>query len=97
VGFMGLLRAGEAAFLRLPVPRPVRGALGGLGVGLLAVALPEVTGNGYEVIQRMLDGHVAIGMLAVLLVTKAAATVSSVSSGSPGGVFTPSMFLGAAL
>jgi CIC family chloride channel protein len=97
VGFMGLLRAGEAAFLRLPLPRAARGALGGLGVGLLAVSLPEVTGNGYEVIQRMLDGRFGVAMLAVLLLTKSIATVSSVSSGSPGGVFTPSMFLGAAL
>jgi CIC family chloride channel protein len=61
------------------------------------VALPEVTGNGYETIQRMLDGRLGLLMLAALLLAKSAATVSSVSSGSPGGVFTPSMFLGAAL
>jgi CIC family chloride channel protein len=97
VGFMRLLRAGEDLFQRLPLSRPLRAAMGGLGVGLLAIVLPEVTGNGYEVIQRMLDGGFALGLLALLLAAKAVATVSSVSSGSPGGVFTPSMFLGAAL
>jgi CIC family chloride channel protein len=45
----------------------------------------------------MLDGRIVVEMLAVLLVAKLVATVTSVSSGSPGGVFTPTLFLGAAL
>jgi CIC family chloride channel protein len=65
-------------------------------VGLLAVRFAEVTGNGYETIQLMLDGRYGAPMLAALLALKAIATTSSVSSGSPGGVFTPSLFLGAA-
>jgi CIC family chloride channel protein len=97
VAFMAMLRLGEAAFRKVPLPRPLHAALGGLAVGLIALALPEVTGNGYEVIQWMLDGRFAVLLLGLLLVSKAVATVASVSSGSPGGVFTPSMFLGAAL
>src|SRR5262249_37906364 len=95
--FMAALGAGERAFRALALPRPVRGALGGLGVGLIALALPEVTGNGFEAIQLILDARVAGLLLLALLLAKAVATVSSVSSGSPGGVFTPSLFLGAAL
>ncbi len=95
--FMALLEAGESAFERLTVPGPVRAGLGGLGVGVLALALPEVTGNGYEAINLILGGQMAFGLMAVLVVGKAFATTASVSSGSPGGVFTPSLFLGAAL
>jgi CIC family chloride channel protein len=94
--FMALLSAGGRAFGRLRLAAPAKGAMGGLAVGLLALGLPEVTGNGYEVINLMLDGHYAVPLLALLLVAKAVATTASVSSGSPGGVFTPSLFLGAA-
>jgi CIC family chloride channel protein len=95
--FMAALSAGERAFRALSLPRPLRGALGGLGVGLIALALPQVAGNGFEAIQLILDARVAGLLLLALLLAKAVATVSSVSSGSPGGVFTPSLFLGAAL
>jgi CIC family chloride channel protein len=94
--FMAALARGARAFGALRVPAPARGALGGLCVGLLALGLPQVAGNGYEVIQQMLDGRVGVGLLALLLGAKLVATTASVTSGSPGGVFTPSLFLGAA-
>jgi CIC family chloride channel protein len=95
--FLALLSGAEDAVRRIPLPRIARGAAGGLVVGLLALRLPEITGNGYEAIQLILDARLAGAILAVLLVAKAIATTASVSSGSPGGVFTPSMFLGATL
>jgi len=95
--FIASLSAAERAVARWRMPRLLRGALGGAAVGVLATSFPQVTGNGYEAIQSILDAEVAGAILALLLVAKAAATISSVSSGSPGGVFTPSMFLGAAL
>jgi CIC family chloride channel protein len=95
--FMAALDAGDRLARRMALPRPARGALGGLIVGLIAAWLPEVCGNGSEAIALMLDGRVAVGMLGILLVAKLFATVTTVSSGSPGGVFTPSLFLGAAL
>lgn len=95
--FMATLALGERFFHGLSLPRPVRAALGGLGVGLIAIVLPEITGNGFETIQVMLDEHLAAKLLLVLLVAKILATVLSVSSGSPGGVFTPTLFIGAAL
>ena len=95
--FLAALSAAETAVRRIPLPRLAIGALGGLVVGTLALKLPQVTGNGYEAIQLILDAKLIGPLLGVLLVAKAAATIASVSSGSPGGVFTPSMFLGAAL
>lgn len=96
-GFMALLFHGERLFAKLTVPRPVRAASGGLVVGALATQLPEITGNGAEAIREMLDGRVLGLMFVALLIAKPLATTASVSSGSAGGVFTPSMFLGAAL
>ncbi|HLK92436.1 MAG TPA: chloride channel protein [Polyangia bacterium] len=96
-GFTALLALGRRAFGRLPAPPAVRGALGGVLVGLLALRFAEVTGNGYEVIQLMLDARVGVGLMAVLLVVKTVGTTATVGSGSPGGVFTPSLFLGAAM
>ncbi len=96
-GFIALINLGRRGFARLPVPPAARGALGGLVVGLCALRFAEVTGNGYEVIQLMLDARVGIAMMAILLVVKAVGTTATVASGSPGGVFTPSLFLGAAM
>lgn len=97
VAFMRLLAVGELAFARMRLSRPARAAIGGAGVGLIAIFLPAVTGNGFEAIGLILAGKLGIGMLAVLVLAKPIATTSSVGSGSPGGVFTPSLFLGAAL
>jgi CIC family chloride channel protein len=95
--FLALLEMGRRGFARLPVPAAVRGALGGLVVGLFALRFAEVTGNGYETIQLIFDARYSAAMLAALFVVKTLGTTASVSSGSPGGVFTPSLFLGAAL
>jgi CIC family chloride channel protein len=97
VGFMRLLVLGERLFERTGMARPLRAALGGLIVGLIATQLPEVTGNGAESIREMLDGRVLGVAFVLLLIAKPLATTASVSSGSAGGVFTPSMFLGAAM
>ncbi|HXT97694.1 MAG TPA: chloride channel protein [Polyangia bacterium] len=96
-GFTALVSLGRRTFARLPAPPVARGALGGLLVGLCALRFAEVTGNGYEVIQLMLDARVGVAMMAVLLIVKAFGTAATVGSGSPGGVFTPSLFLGAAM
>lgn len=98
VGFMALLGLGERGFARLSAwPRPVKTAMGGLLVGLILWHLPQVAGNGYEPLRQTLDGRFALSMLLLLCLAKAVATTSSVASGSPGGVFTPTIFIGAAL
>lgn len=97
VGFMRLLETGERLFAKLSWKRPLRAALGGLIVGAIAVALPSVAGNGYEPLNLLLDGRVAWLMVLGLALAKAVATTASVTSGSPGGVFTPTMLIGASL
>jgi CIC family chloride channel protein len=96
-GFTALLDAGRRLFARVPGRAAVRGALGGLLVGVCALHFPEVNGNGFETIQLMLDTRIAAATLGLWLLVKAFGTTASVASGSPGGVFTPSLFLGAAL
>lgn len=97
VAFMRVLKLAEQGFARVRLPRPARAALGGALVGVIACALPEVTGNGYEPILRILTAEVSLAFAAVFLLAKIVATSASVGSGSPGGVFTPSLALGAAL
>lgn len=93
-GFARLVEFGEHAFRRPWLKPPLRQALGGLGAGTIIVALPSVAGNGYEPLNTMLDGSLAVGVVGALLVAKAVATTSSVASGSPGGVFTPTLLIG---
>lgn len=92
--FMRLLAAGEDLFHRDSLPLPWRAGIGGVITGIIIAFVPEVAGNGYEPLKAVLDGRFAAGFLLLLLVAKALATTSSVASGSPGGVFTPSMLMG---
>ena len=64
-GFMRLLGKGERLFAHANVPQPWRAALGGVIVGVMAVWLPQVTGNGYEPLNVLLDEHYAVGLVAV--------------------------------
>ncbi len=93
-GFTKLVAASEAAFHRRWLPAPWRQALGGLGAGTIIVALPSVAGNGYEPLNDILGGTSPVAVVALLLVAKCIATASSVGSGSPGGVFTPTLLIG---
>lgn len=95
--FMQLLAAGETAFARARLSQPWRAMVGGALVGTMAMFLPEVTGNGYEPLNLLLDGRYALATIAVLVFAKAFATTSSVAAGSPGGVFTPSLLIGGGL
>ena len=81
----------------LKLPLLVRTPLGGLCVGALAVFWPYVLGNGYETINLVLAGRVALGLMAILFVAKMLATTITLASGGSGGVFTSTMFVGAVL
>jgi CIC family chloride channel protein len=93
VGFLRLLALVDRGWRRLPMPwRP---ALGGLAGGLVLCVLPMVAGNGFEPLEALLDGKLAIAMVAWLLVAKPIATAMAVGSGNPGGAFTPTLLVGA--
>ncbi len=84
-------------FRRLNLPKAVKPAIGGLMVGVVALFLPEVLGGGYPWMQSAIDGHLAIRLMAVLVVAKILATSFTISSGGSGGVFAPSLFIGSML
>ncbi|HTO56093.1 MAG TPA: chloride channel protein [Myxococcota bacterium] len=96
-GFMRLLSLGEEAFRNSRLPLPWRPALGGVLAGLVIAFIPEAAGNGYEPLNALLDARLTLGFVGLLLVGKCLATTCSVSSGSPGGVFTPTLLLGGAV
>jgi CIC family chloride channel protein len=96
-GFKGTLALAEDWFERYPLSRPARAAAGGAIVGLIAILLPDVAGNGYEPLNAILDHRLPIATVTVLLVAKVLATSASVGSGVPGGIFTPMLLVGAAL
>jgi len=97
LSFMGLLKLGESSFRRPWLKPPWRPALGGLAAGALVSVLPEVAGNGYEPLNALLNGSYAFAFTFLLLLGKSLATTASVSSGNPGGVFTPTLLIGGAL
>jgi len=79
---------------------PLRLGAGGLAVGFLALISTDILGNGYEVIVKIIDGqYLLMGLLGLLglLVLKTLATTLSVGSNAVGGLFTPSLLIGALL
>jgi CIC family chloride channel protein len=93
--FLRSLRQAEGFFVALKLPLVARLALGGLAVGVMAVNVPEVAGNGYSVVVKILNGGLLWKVLLGIFACKWLATMASFGSGAPGGVFTPSLFMGA--
>jgi len=76
---------------------PLRLGAGGLAVGLLALISTDILGNGYEVIVKIMAGDYLLPGLLLLLLLKTLATTLSVGSNAVGGLFTPSLLIGALL
>jgi CIC family chloride channel protein len=94
--FLKLLKYSKAVFKPIPTPY-LQMAAGGLCVGLIAVWFPEVWGNGYVVNNHILQQEFGLEAVVGIFFAKLAATLISVGSGAVGGVFTPTLFLGAGL
>jgi CIC family chloride channel protein len=77
---------------RLPAP-----VLGLSLLGAVSIWFPQVLGNGKDITQLAFTNQVAPALLLILLFLKPAATVLSMRSGAPGGLFTPSLTVGAML
>ncbi len=84
-------------FRRLPLPNGLKPALGALGAGLVALAVPQVIAGGYGWMQAAMDGRLAVGTLLLAVPAQMIAMSLTVSSGGSGGVFAPSLFIGAML
>ena len=100
--FLKMLNTSEELFKRLSVPIYIRLAMGGLVVGVIAIAYPGVWGNGYAITNDILHEEFLqlphpLLFLAGIYLAKLLATLATVGSGAVGGVFTPTLFLGAGL
>ena len=91
----GLL-ALRSLFLRLPQRTKVfQPALGGLVIGAILVYSPAIMGVGYEYVDQALNGGMLLKTMAILCFLKLGATIVSYASGNAGGIFAPSLYIGA--
>ncbi|HUU44774.1 MAG TPA: chloride channel protein [Acidobacteriota bacterium] len=95
--FVRTLYKGEDLFEKLGLPGWTKPAVGGLMLGFLGLAFPQVFADGYSTITQVLAGQGVFGLLAVLLFAKILATSLTLGSGNSGGIFAPSLFMGTAL
>jgi CIC family chloride channel protein len=95
VAFQTSLMAADWAQRQVSLPIWVRPAIGGALVAAIALAVPEVLGVGYEATNLALKEKYALVWLLVMLVAKIAATAITLASRFGGGVFSPSLYLGA--
>ncbi|PWU19576.1 MAG: chloride channel core [Verrucomicrobia bacterium] len=102
--FLKLLNKAEEAFKASRAPIYLRLALGGLVVGVLSINFPQVWGNGHQSTSEILKGDNlqpgsvnTLLFLCGLLLAKLISILATVGSGAVGGVFTPTLFLGASL
>ena len=87
----------DGIFRRLSGPKPLAPTLGGLFTGLLALLYPQILGPGYEWIQHAILGDLDPYLMIILAFAKILATSFTIASGGSGGVFAPSLFIGAML
>ena len=94
--FVKFFKRTNDLFHSVKLPIALKAGLGGLVVGLLGIATPQVLGIGYEGIQQMLTKNLQIEYLVMLLALKIVATSFTLGSGGNGGVFIPTVFIGTA-
>ncbi len=98
VAFTKLLLGMRRRFLLLPrKTRWWHPVCGGVVVGVMGWFVPEVLGVGYGYVGDALNGTMAFKLMVILVVLKLFAITTSYSSGNAGGIFGPSLFLGAML
>jgi CIC family chloride channel protein len=98
VCFVKLLLRLRAWFMRLPRSTVwIQPVAGGLMVGLMGYFVPEVLGVGYNHVERVLNGDIVLKLVVLFAVLKIVATAVCYASGNAGGIFGPSLFIGAML
>jgi CIC family chloride channel protein len=94
--YLWLLDLAKRAFAAWPAALPWKFAVGGLIVGVISVRTPQVWGNGFSIVSGILQGGWAWQALVLVLVLKVVAVAATTGSGAVGGIFTPTLFVGAA-
>ncbi len=97
VGFSKLLYWVEDMFEKLPLDTLWWPAIGALGLGIIGYFVPRVLGVGYDTIGDILNAQLALKLLLVVMIAKAAALVISLGSGTSGGLLAPMFMSSAAL
>jgi CIC family chloride channel protein len=98
LAFVKLLLSLRRGFLRMPRSTVWwQPAIGGLATGLLGLAVPNVLGVGYNLVGDALNGRMMLSVMALLLPLRIIATAAAYGSGNAGGIFGPSLFIGAML
>jgi CIC family chloride channel protein len=95
VVFTRVLGWSERFFDNLKIPEMSKPAIGGLLLGIIGIFYPQVFADGYKTIDVALYGRMAFGLLFILIFLKVAATSLTLGSGNSGGIFAPSLFMGA--
>jgi CIC family chloride channel protein len=95
--FIRALYGMEDLFERWKSPVYLKAAVGGAMIGCIGLLYPHIFGVGYETISQVLRGEMLGTILIALLVAKILATSLTIGSGGSGGIFAPSLFMGAAL
>ena len=96
-GFIKLFFLVRDAFSRLKRRSRLHPVLGGFIVGIIGIFFPYILGNGYGQVDLVLQNELPILVLVGLIVLKPVATSITIGSGWPGGMFAPSIFIGAAM
>jgi len=97
LAFINLLYKTEDLFEGLPIPAFVKPVVGGLIIGAIGIFFPHIFGVGYDTITLALNGRLTWYFLLFLVSLKLMATSITIGSGGSGGIFAPSLFLGANL
>jgi CIC family chloride channel protein len=82
---------------KINIPNYLKPALGGFIVGMISIVLPQILGNGYDFMEQALTGQMFWGLAFILVFMKIMCTSITLGSGGMGGVFAPSLFVGAML
>lgn len=99
LAFVKFLYASEDLFDRIRLYPPIKAMIGGAIIGVIALKFPHVYGVGYEAIEETLRGNVEMAwqILLALVAIKILAVSITIGSGGSGGIFAPSLFIGAML
>ncbi len=93
--FVRTLYGAEDLFDKLSFPAFLKPAVGGVLIGVIAIRFPEIFGVGYEAINEALTGDLGWKLLLILVFVKIVAVSLTIGSGGSGGIFAPSLFIGA--